>query len=125
MTFENLHVLVFNLLDNKDINVLLPIQNIFYYFPPQDQMEIFPRVHFRMENVKTNMLGDDKEEINSARLIIDVYDNRPPYLIVDKINSVILNDTEIYANLVTSSPNYDIEDGIHGINLIYELNFNN
>lgn len=126
MTYELLHMEVFNKLAKKEITTLLPIQNVFYYFPPKDQMEIFPRIHFRLENISSNFEGDDKEIINSARVVIDIYSQRPPHNIADKITSSFLEeeDYSTYSSLITSTDSYDMEDCIYGIHLSFQLDFN-
>lgn len=122
MTHEQIHMEVFNKLSSKEISTLLPIQNVFYYFPPKDQMEVFPRIHFRIENVQSSFEGDDKEAITSARIVVDVYSQRPPHNIADSIVNSFLGEEDIFkSSLLTSSDSYDLEDCIYGRHLSFQL----
>lgn len=125
MTFEQIHNEIFNLIACEEVKELMTEDRIFYYFPPKKSLDIFPRIHFRIENVRSRFIGDDNEIISEARVVVNIYDVVPTWTLSDHIvNSMLNAENGKHIALDTSSDSYDPEDGVHGKQLTFLIKYN-
>lgn len=122
MKYKEIHAEVYKDISSSEVVLLIPAENIFYFFPPKDALSVLPRVHFRLENIKSNSGGDDTEVINEARLVVDVYSKDATFNIVDVIVDSVLN-SKYSTELITSNDSFEIEDEIHGKHLTFQYKF--
>lgn len=122
MTFNEIHAEIYEDIASSEIVALISAQNIFYFFPPKDQLSVLPRIHFRLENIKSNSDGDDEEVINEARLIVDIYSKEAIFSIANAIVRSVLHSKHP-TELSTSSDSFEAEDAIHGKHLTFQYKF--
>lgn len=122
MTFEQIHAEIYKDITSSQIIELIPAVNMFYFFPPKDQLNTFPRIHFRIENAKSNSNGDDEEVINEARLVVDIYSKEATFVVANVIVNSVLNSAHP-TELITSNDSFEVEDATHGKHLTFQYKF--